>query len=116
MPGKEHPNSTLTRSCENFEDLSRNLVSILDLTQDAYLHVVDEQSDALATTDFLKSLRNIESKGVFHTLSQNVALTLRNILVDQSLKTRIIAQRVPHRVELKNGDSETAWYLEQMIE
>ena len=48
--------------------------------------------------------------------SEALPLTLWTVLVDQSLKAWIIAQRVPHRLKLEDRDREAVWDLKQMIE
>src|SRR5258705_6316153 len=44
------------------------------------------------------------------------ALSLSTVLVDQSLKARVFAQRVPSGIEFEKRNGEAVWRCEQMIE
>jgi hypothetical protein len=55
---------------QNFENLSCNLLGILDLTQYADLHVVNEQSDPLRIANLVERLGYADSMGGFHMCSK----------------------------------------------
>jgi hypothetical protein len=58
--------SRLTSSSENFQNLSRNLVSIFNLIQNSNLHIVNEQGTPFWIANLFEGLWYPESKRGFH--------------------------------------------------
>jgi hypothetical protein len=66
VPRKKHTHSGFTSSGEHFENLSRDLLGILYLTQDSNLHVVNEQSDSLWIAHLFQLLGDLNAVSSFH--------------------------------------------------
>ena len=72
MAREEHSHAGITGGAENFQNLSGYFVGVLDLAQNADLHVVDKQSDVLRAAHIFKSLWDVESKNALHICAENI--------------------------------------------
>src|SRR6516165_10232728 len=67
MPREGHPHPLRSRDCQQTADPHDNLISGLDLTADADLHVIDEQRHALRMARVLERSRYGQTMSVFHS-------------------------------------------------
>src|SRR4030095_6658863 len=82
MSRKEHTYMSIACGRENFENLPRYLIGILNLAQNSNLHIVNEQSDPLWITHLFQRLRYAEPICAFH-IHPKLALAVGSILIDQ---------------------------------
>src|SRR5438067_5434631 len=66
MAGKEYAYPSITGDGQHLQNLSRHSISILDLTQNADLHVVNQQGYPFWIAHFVQRLGDVKSKNVFH--------------------------------------------------
>jgi hypothetical protein len=66
MPHENDAQTSLSRRIHDLENAPDQVGAVLDLTQDADLHVIDDQSHALGMTDILQALRKRHPVYVLH--------------------------------------------------
>ena len=66
MAGEKHTYSRISSSGEDFQNLLRYAVRILDLTQNSNLHVVNKQRDSLRMAYFFKCSGNVNAGDAPH--------------------------------------------------
>src|SRR6516225_8790286 len=67
MPREGYPHPLRSRDCQQTADPRDNLISGLDLTADADLHVIDKQRHALGMARVLECSRYNQTMSVFHS-------------------------------------------------
>src|SRR5438552_17050088 len=66
MASKDHPNPSFAGRCKHLINFVGDLLSILDLLHDPYLHVIHDQRQSRWIANFIQSLRYIQSECPLH--------------------------------------------------
>jgi hypothetical protein len=74
MSGIEHTQSDAARGLHHLRDARRDFLSALQLTDDADLHVIDQQRQFRAVANILQGLRHGDAKSLFHAVPCFAAL------------------------------------------
>src|SRR5215475_11542634 len=66
MASEHNANSCLAGSVENIADPCDNLSTVLDLTDNAHLHVIDDQGQPRWIAKFVQCFRDVQVESLLH--------------------------------------------------